>query len=258
MRGGDLAHPGIQLWPLARTAGWTGRNRPAAGWAKTKIQRPLMKARKQYPPRRINGAQPSLCRSGTTLVEMVVSAFLLAIISLSLIGTLIFASSMTRLNGHAVVARNVTQSFIERMQMDDFDHIDATTYPDIDYNANPPVWLDHALGITCRVQFVFKGFGTLEDSSANNLTDATAAWAQDEWAGDTVFLTSGIGAGQYALIDSSTPNTLHLPESLDVAPRKGTQYLINNGKTVQITVSWRYRNKTYSQTSNALIINYRQ
>lgn len=195
---------------------------------------------------------------GVSLVEVVVSAALLAAIAMSILAALSYAAQVTRLNGYAISAKNIAQGFFERMQIDDFDNVCAEKYPNIEYDSDPPVWLDQGLGIKCQVHFRFTGFGALTDASAQNLTEANVGWEQDEWNGNTVFLTSGQGAGQYGVIDFSTPNTLHLAEPLDVAPKKGTTYMINNGKTVQITVSYSFRGKTHSQTVSSLIINYRE
>lgn len=195
--------------------------------------------------------------AGFTLVEVMVAAVLLVILAVAMLTTMTVASQMTRLNCNAIAAKNIAQGYFERMAIDDFADVGPTLYPDIDYDSNPPVWLDQALNIRCKVTFKFKGFGTLENSSANNLTDAKADWDKDEWSGDTVFLISGTGAGQFAIIDFNTPNTLHLAGSLAVAPKKGTKYLINHGKTVEITTTWLYLGKQHTQMIESLIINYR-
>jgi hypothetical protein len=33
--------------------------------------------------------------------------------------------------------------------------------------------------------------------------------------------------------------------------------MINNGKTIEITTTWQYRGKEYSQTIESLVVNYR-
>lgn len=194
---------------------------------------------------------------GFSLVEVMVAAALLAAIAMSILATMTYASQVTRLNGYAITAKNIAQGFFERMQIDNFENVSAENYPDIEYDSNPPVWLDQALGIRCQVRFRFTGFGEITNASANNLTDNNMGWEKDEWNGNTVFLTEGQGAGQFAEIDFNTPNTLHLVGSLEIAPKKGTKYMINNGKTVQITVSYVFRGKTYSQAISSLIIDRR-
>ncbi|MCL5271534.1 MAG: type II secretion system GspH family protein [bacterium] len=196
-------------------------------------------------------------RAGFTLVEVLIAIGLLLIMAVSLMATLTLASRYTRLNSNAIAAKNIAQSYFERMAIDDFKNVDADHYPNIDYDAEPPVWLDHALDIRCKVEFSFSGFGELTDASASNLTDNNILWTTGQWNSDTVFLVAGAGAGQHATIDNNTPNTLHLVDSLSVAPKKGTKYMINYGKTVRITTYWQYMGKEYSQTIESLVPNYR-
>jgi type II secretory pathway pseudopilin PulG len=194
---------------------------------------------------------------GFTLVEVMLATLFLAILTVGMLTGITFASRTTRLNGNAMAAKNIAQGYFEAMAIDDFADVGPANYPDIDYNSNPPVWLDEALNIRCRVQFKFKGFGTLENATASNLTDTNMQWEPNEWAGDVVCLVSGQGAGQFVTIDSNTLNTLHLLENLDVVPNNGTKYMINNGKTVEITTTWQYMGKEYSQTIESLVVNYR-
>jgi hypothetical protein len=107
------------------------------------------------------------------------------------------------------------------------------------------------------LNFDFKGFGAVSAGSASDLTDSQASWESDEWAGDAVFIVSGGGAGQFGTIAYNTANTLHLSEPLAFAPGAGAKYLINNGKTVNITTTWEYLGKQYSATIECLIINHR-
>lgn len=202
------------------------------------------------------GFQPPR-RRGFSLVEVVVACFILSIIALSVIGGLQYASHTARLNTNAMVAKNIAQGYLERMMIDDFDRVDAAHYPDIDENSQPPVYIDQKLNIRCKVSFAFSGFGTLTNASVNNLTDNNIHWPPDAWNGDTVFLVSGDGAGQSAQINNNTVNTLHLVGTLAYKPSNGTGYLINNGKTVEVTTTWTYRGREYRQTLESLIVNTR-
>ena len=194
---------------------------------------------------------------GFTLVEVMVASLMLALLSVAMFTGSTFASRMARINSNAIAAKNVAQGYFERMAIDNFANIGPTQYPDINYDSVPPVWLDRAMDIRCRIQFSFKGFGTLTNASANSLTDSNSIWETDEWAGDMVYLISGAGAGQFAQINTNTPSTLQLATALAVAPLAGAKYMINNGKTVEITTTWRYLGKEYSQTIESLVNNYR-
>ena len=192
---------------------------------------------------------------GLTLVEVLVASALLTVLSLAIISSVILAATMTQINKNATVARNIAQSYVEQMYADEFDDVIADNYPDINEDSETIIWIDQYQGIRCYIDFEFSGFGTIENSSKKNLTDAKAHWKHDQWAGDTVFLVEGEGAGQFGIIEFNTPNTLHLEESLEYRPRKGTKYMINSGKTVEFTVTWKYRGKEYGYSSDALIIN---
>jgi len=188
------------------------------------------------------------------LVEVLVAMALLLLMSGSVISAFIFASRLTRLSSNAIAAKNIAQGFFEKMAIDEFKNVGPTNYPDIAYSSNPPLWLDRADDIRCKVHFSFSGFGTVTNGSANNITDNAAGWEIDQWVGDTLCIVSGPGMGQTAVITSNTPNTIHHTD-LDTAPKKGAKYLINNGKTVQITTTWEYMGKEYSQTIRSLIVN---
>lgn len=197
-------------------------------------------------------------RAGFSLAELIVAIGLLASLALTVGSAMAYASRTARLNGHAITAKNIAQSFLERMLVDDYENIGPAGYPDIDFGADPSVWLDHAPAIPCKIEFEFKGFGRLlENSSVNNLTDANALWERDEWAGDLVYLLEGPGAGQFVKVRGNTANTLHLDSRLKVKPGKGTKYMISHGKTVKVTATWKYLGQEHSQSVESLIVDFR-
>jgi prepilin-type N-terminal cleavage/methylation domain-containing protein len=203
-------------------------------------------------------------RAGFTLVEIMIAALLLGVITLTVMSSTTFASSVARVNSNAVAAKNIAQGFFERMAIDTFADVGANLYPDIPYPAEPydpddpnAVWLDRAQLIPCRIDFAFKGFGVLESGAASVLTDDQADWENDEWAGDTVFIVSGPGAGQFAGIAANSQHSLTLASALAFAPGAGSRFMINNGKTVEITTTWEYRGRQYTQTIESLVVNYR-
>ena len=197
---------------------------------------------------------------GFSLMEVMIAAVIFALASMSIITSLIQSSQSTRLNTNAVAAKNVAQGFFERMAIDDFADVGPPpggNYVNKDYGDPDPVWLDRALGIKCKVEFVFKGYGTLESASATTLTDDEAVWASNEWAGDTVYLVDGHGVGQYAQIDANSATSLNLASALVMVPDSSTKYMVNNGKTIEITTTWRYMAREYRKTIESLIINHR-
>lgn len=206
-------------------------------------------------------------RRGFSLVEVLISTVVFSVMVTSMVSAMTFSARSTRLNTNAITAKNVAQSYFEMMAIDTFANINPPAdgtfspsnggYADIDFDSVPPVWLDEALGINCRVEFDFKGYGQLTGGSSSDLTHAGADWEPDEWAGDTVYLIDGAGSGQFARISGNTVDRLSLASPLSFAPGASTKYMINNGKTVEITTTWQFQGKEYSQTIESLIINYR-
>lgn len=204
---------------------------------------------------------------GVTLVEIVISMVLVTFLSISIISAAIFSARGSRLNTNAIAAKNIAQGWFERMAADDFGNVTPPAggifsptgggYADIATTDPNPVWLDRALGIPCAIDFEFKGFGIASSGGTTSLTDSSASWEIDEWANDTVYLVDGAGSGQFVNIASNDANTLTFDEALAVSPASATKYMINNGKTVEITTTWFYRTEAYSQTVESLIINYR-
>jgi type II secretory pathway pseudopilin PulG len=224
---------------------------------------------------RSQGRQPR----GVTLLEIVISMMLLTLLAITVISSVIFTSRGARLNTNAIAAKNIAQGYFERMAGDEFSNVgppadgavfwpnlpdpnDAngriagTGYPDIAIDDPDPVWIDQAMQIPCAVSFDFKGFGIATGGGATSLTDNDAAWETNEWAGDTLYLVDGAGAGQFAQIASNTATVLTLASAFTVDPDATTKYMINNGKTIEITTTWFYQGEPFTQTIESLIINY--
>jgi hypothetical protein len=188
---------------------------------------------------------------------------LLAMGTITVLTTMVYSSSTARLNSNAIAAKNIAQGYFERMAIDEFADISAASYPDIPIPADldledaNAIWLDRALLIPCQVTFEFKGFGVIEAGSLSGLTDDDADWTANEWAGDAVFIIDGKGAGQFVRIASNTATALTFEENLAFAPGVGARYMVNNGKTAEITTTWTYRGKQYQQTIESLVPNYR-
>lgn len=196
--------------------------------------------------------------AGFTLVELVVSTLMMLLLSVSILAAVTHSTQAARINANSIAAKNIAQGYLERMAIDDFANVGPDKYKTIDYTATPPVYLDRALGIKCKVEFFFDGFGTINNNSNSTIVDdAKPHWAKDQWVGDTVFIIDGPARGLFATIKSSGPNQLHLEPSLAVHPEKDSHYIINNGKRVRVTTTWAYRGRTYSQWVETMIVNYR-
>jgi prepilin-type N-terminal cleavage/methylation domain-containing protein len=118
--------------------------------------------------------------------------------------------------------------------------------------------------VPCSVTFALSGAGKLTAASATTLTDNTAAWTINQWAGNQVFIVSdtgastpGAAAGQFATIASNTGNVLNLSSSLSPVPTTASgssMYRINNGLTATVTVQWTYKGRNFSHFLQALLI----
>jgi len=209
---------------------------------------------------------------GFSLVEVMVAVSILGIVTTAVVSSITFTSQSNRLNSNREAAINVAQGMIERLQADTFTNVGPPAdsknqpsnggYAKIDYTSNPGVYLDEALGIKCQVAFRFTGYGRATGGGTNSLTDSTvtgttAQWKADEWKGDTLFIISGRGVGQFSQISGNSASSLTLKTALNPAPDATSVYMINNGKTVEVTTTWQYRGKDYSETVEALIVNYR-
>lgn len=206
--------------------------------------------------------------SGFSLIEVIIASVILTLISVCLLVSLIQSSHAARINSNAFSAKNITQSYFERMALDRFDNVNPPVtasgyvapkggYPTIEYDSANPVYLDKALNIRCKVEFKFKGTGVAESGSVNTLQDTQANWVTDEWAGSILYIVSGKGAGQFAPITSNNANTITCGSNFVIAPAAGSGFMINNGRTVEITTYWQYRGKEHHQTVRSLITNDR-
>lgn len=216
-------------------------------------------------------------RSGFTLIEVMVAMVVIAIITIGVLSSLAYASRITRLTSNRLAAKNVAQGFIEILNADDFCNVNPPPggiydpcvvprppgvpngYADIAVTDPNPVWLDEGIGIPCAIEFEFDGYGFLTSSSTvNSVTDSAADWEDDEWAGDTLFIVDGTGAGGFSTITGNDNDTLDLSgDPLLIAPDATSKYMINHGKTVTITTTWNYVGNDYSQSIETLIANRR-
>ena len=208
---------------------------------------------------RMAGGQRRLKR-GFTLIEVGIAAALLAIVAVSLIASYTYSSRATRLNTNYILSKNLAHSYFEKMQIDRFADINPIMYPNVDRTAvstdtSRIVYIDHALGIKASVTFVFKGFGRASGGGGGSLTQSDQTWIPGEWVSNVLYIVDGKGRGIYKTISGNSANTLTLSGGGLPALDATTRYMINNGKTVEITVTWDYMKKPYSTTTRSLIVN---
>ncbi|MCX8037386.1 MAG: prepilin-type N-terminal cleavage/methylation domain-containing protein [Candidatus Sumerlaeia bacterium] len=195
-------------------------------------------------------------RSGFSLLEILIALPILALVSMALVSGTVFASRLSRIVCNQVAAKNIAQSYFERMAIDDFDDVTPANYPSVTLATSPPLYLDSVRRTRCTVDIVITGYGRAESGSASSITDTDASWTPNEWTGNTVLLIGGRGRGQRAQITGNSNNTLNLNAKLNPTPDATTWYAINGGKTVRITTRWSYLGKEYRARIESLVINW--
>ncbi|KPL09247.1 hypothetical protein AMJ85_06935 [candidate division BRC1 bacterium SM23_51] len=193
---------------------------------------------------------------GFSLLEILIALPILAIVSLALVSAVIFASRLSRIVCNQITAKNIAQSYFERMAIDDFDDVTPADYPSVTLETTPPLYLDHVRDSRCAVDIVITGYGTAESGAANGVVDLNASWKPNEWSGDTLLLVGGTGRGQRATILSNTVNSLTTDGTFNPVPTADTEYRINGGKTVRITTRWKYMGKDYYAKIESLVIDW--
>jgi len=193
---------------------------------------------------------------GFSLLEILIALPILAIVSLALVSVVTFASRISRIVSNQVAAKNVAQSYFERMAIDDFSRVTKDNYPSVTLDSSPVLYLDHVRKTRCSVDIEITGYGTADAGSANSLVDTDAGWKANEWTGNVLFLLSGQGYGQRGTIKSNTANTLTVDGALNPAPTSGTKYAINGGKTVRVETNWKYLGKSYREKIESLVVDW--
>ncbi len=195
-------------------------------------------------------------QSGFSLLEIMIALPILALVSMALVSGTIFASRLSRIVCNQIAAKNIAQSYFEKMAIDDFEDVTAANYPSVTLASSPPLYLDSVRNTRCAVDIVITGYGRAESGTASSLTDTDASWETNEWTGNTVLLIGGRGRGQRAQITGNNNNTLTLNATLNPVPDATTWYAINGGKTVRITTRWSYLGKEYRARIESLVINW--
>jgi len=72
--------------------------------------------------------------------------------------------------------------------------------------------------------------GLANSGGSNTLTDDYTSWATNEWAGETIEITSGIGSGQTRTISSNTDKVITVSSAWETNPGSGSVYRITSKK----------------------------
>lgn len=201
---------------------------------------------------------------GFTLIEVIISVGILGLASSVFISSLYFSGKIARNTTLRVVARNIARGIAEEIRADNYDNVTTANYCDIPSSSPDAYYIDEEMNIKCDVTIDIKGLGQVSGAAWDTLRDSAASWQPNEWQGNVVFITNGQGRGQRALITSNTPDTLNVTldlsgnssENWTILPNTTSEYAINGGKTVVITVTYQYRDRSYQETLTLLKIRY--
>lgn len=208
-----------------------------------------------------------------SLIEIMVSMVIFAVATVAFVSALIYGGRTSYLAAQEVAAANFAMTLIEQMRirctnLNDYDALgdpNATQANSFIGNHTTPIVPGDPSASVFTANVRFKGFGMVS-SSTNSAMTATIPtgfpdWIVDEFVGGTVMIKEGRGSGQIARITANTANTLSINRNLTGAGSSGWQsnpdntsyFEINGGKTVEINVSWSFKEKTYTRSFRTLL-----
>lgn len=94
--------------------------------------------------------------------------------------------------------------------------------------------------------------GNATDGSDFSITDDNQSWTDNEFVGDYIEITGGLGVGQTRRIISNTPETITVSAMWSVMPGYGSQYTITKSDLSQVSTG--YLADSDNTTPNAPII----
>jgi Tfp pilus assembly protein PilV len=202
-----------------------------------------------------------LRRAGFTLVETVFAVLIAGIAALAFVSASIYVNRQAQINRDHMYGMMIANTVAAQVMAADWDRLG-------DPNA-PPGSLEAQLltgftregdrfvpGVTptYTVQITYTGWGNVQSAGATTLQSAATpgrrAWIPNEWAGQYVQIYEGRGRTSMMRIRSNTNNQLTVTANLTTAgltgaldswpiiPDTTSRYAINNGKLVEITVTW--------------------
>ncbi|MCX7766551.1 MAG: type II secretion system GspH family protein, partial [Candidatus Sumerlaeia bacterium] len=141
---------------------------------------------------------------GYTFVEIFISITLFSIVTLAFLPWFQQSAKLGKITAQEITAKNIAQGLLEKMLADNYENVTTANYPE----PGETYFIDRVMGIIGNVNITIKGDGWVSSATNYTITDETASWIENEWAGSTVLIIEGSGRGQRALIKSNTNNTL--------------------------------------------------
>lgn len=201
-------------------------------------------------------------RLGFSLLETLIAVLIAAFVSIGFIGSIIFMVQATGKNRKHLNAMRTVEYFQGYVLASKYADIGKAGLPSTEheYTINtytPESPLTYKVDKThasesheFKVGFSITGYGSVIEADAFSmrvdLPDSSPAWETDEWAGNYVTITTGFGEDQIMYIKSNTADRLNVTADLtgltDVEwlniPKEDDTFVINNGKTVRIHLTY--------------------
>lgn len=199
---------------------------------------------------------------GLTLIEILVALLIAAFVSITFMASIIFMFKQNAANRNHFYALQVANKYISMISAADYQrlgdpNVDTDAFEaQFNYEEDDPLDVKtdpqyEEFSETVEIWFEHKGWGFV-DSSTDKVVDVVLPsnqepWEANEWAGQYMTITRGTGSGQVVRIVSNDSDSATVTRDLTgasttdgfIVPPDGTsRFVINNGKTVIVTVSW--------------------
>lgn len=205
-----------------------------------------------------------------TLVELVVASALLLLTTLSCILALAFSHRASALAALQLQAAHFMQGEMERIHGDDYDHIDATHYPDLTPTSSRRVFLDAEKRVPLTVNYDILSTLPVVSATASSVTVGgiprnalrNGVFGVDELTSNTLVVAEGTGMTQRGWIRHNTANTISFTADMSgktqtswwTTPNSSSVVQLNMGKIVTIRTSWSLYGRRFTEEMRTLVV----
>jgi len=210
---------------------------------------------------------------GVTLLEVVIAIAIIAAVSIGMYASSVYTARQNEDNLEREYAVQILEMGVAKARVADFTKIADTTLTSTAYenqfNSSTNVNVDSLSPDfpTYKLAYKFTGWGTVNSASAGNLTADFPAnvskWEPNEWTGHFVVVATGSGGNQMMRITKNTAQKLTVTNKLGSGssstwlsgtPTSGAEFYIDNGKFVDVTVSWTSRQGITENLSERVLV----
>ena len=199
-------------------------------------------------------------RKGFSLVETMIALIIAVTVSLAFVVTVILMIRQNAANKAQLLALETADYYQGLALAADYKKIGTPDVSDDDFEAQFKATEQNPLTVIADpsdpedsarfdVFFEVTGFGEVSSASASTITASLPggdSWEANEWEHNYLTITKGKGKGQIMRIKSNGTNSMNLTADLTgdedvefkIIPDSSSHFVINNGKTVRLTVTW--------------------